>query len=184
MMPITETAQEGTTPTNRSTTIVYHYTASHTSPLPETTVNHIKGLAQKQPHPVIMSADEINHEDGETHTLASAIMLAGKPIGTIQLHKHGQAWEEHDIVVVEVIMEQIAQIAENLRLLAETEAQVTKEQMIREITDKLRLAPDLKSLLELAAYELGHRLGAQHTILELGGQLKQRRTVTDVFRTP
>ena len=56
----------------------------------------------------------------------------------------------------------------NLLLLDQTYYRVRHERDIREITDKLRAAPNLDRLLEIAARELGQRLGVGHTVLELG----------------
>jgi PAS domain S-box-containing protein len=56
----------------------------------------------------------------------------------------------------------------NLLLLDQTYHRVRFERDIRDITDKLRAAPNLDRLLETAARELGQRLGVRHTVLELG----------------
>jgi polyribonucleotide nucleotidyltransferase len=56
----------------------------------------------------------------------------------------------------------------NLLLLDQTYYRVRHERDIREITEKLRAAPNLDRLLETAARELGQRLGVGHTVLELG----------------
>jgi GAF domain-containing protein len=77
-------------------------------------------------------------------------------------------WNERQVALVRAIADQIAQTAENLRLLEETRQQAGREQTIREITDKLRSAPNLDFLLETAARELAQRLGVRHTVMELG----------------
>ena len=64
--------------------------------------------------------------------------------------------------------EQIAQTAENLRLFEETRQRAGREEVIREITDKLRAAPNLDYLLETATRELAQHLGVRHTVMELG----------------
>lgn len=67
-----------------------------------------------------------------------------------------------------ILAGQIAVALENARLFEETAQRARREQTIREITDKLRTAPNLDILLETAARELGQRLGVHHTVLELG----------------
>jgi GAF domain-containing protein len=78
-----------------------------------------------------------------------------------------QQWTEDDLAVVETVVDQLAQSAERLRLFEETRERGSREQLLREITDKLRKAPNLDVLLETAARELGLRLGARHTVLEM-----------------
>ena len=69
---------------------------------------------------------------------------------------------------MQAVTDQVGQTAENLRLFNETRERGRREQAIREVTDKLRAAPNLDMLLEIAAREIGQRLGVRHTVLELG----------------
>lgn len=111
-----------------------------------------------------------NSETQSQDALAVPIQLQNQTIGVIQLHEtdHPQPWNERELALVKAVAEQIAQAAENLRLFEETRERAGREQAIREITDKLRAAPNLDTLLETAARELGQRLGVRHTVLELG----------------
>jgi PAS domain S-box-containing protein len=58
--------------------------------------------------------------------------------------------------------------AEREQLLAEVERRAHREQIIREITEELRTAPNLEYLTKIAAEGLGRRLGATHAKLALG----------------
>ena len=91
-------------------------------------------------------------------------------MGDIQLHASDQRVlnDENNRAIIEAVLDQLAQSAENLRLFDETRQRAGREAAIREITDKLRAAPNIDSLLETAARELGARLGVRHTVLELG----------------
>lgn len=102
------------------------------------------------------------------------INLQNQRIGTIQLHKTAQVreWNERELALVEAVINQVAQTAETLRLFDETREQASREQTIREITDKLRSAPTLKRLVEIATEELRKRLSATHAKLELGFEVE------------
>ncbi len=107
--------------------------------------------------------------DSARKALVAPLQLQGKSIGDLQLHTSApRVWTEKDLAVIEAVIEQLALTAENLRLFEETQERAGREQTIREITDKLRTAPNLNRLLETAARELGQRLGIRHTVLELG----------------
>jgi GAF domain-containing protein len=82
-------------------------------------------------------------------------------------------WSEQELALVQAIAEQVAQTAENLRLFEDTQERAGREANIREITDKLRAAPNLDALLETASRELGQRLGVPQTVLELGVETEQ-----------
>ena len=130
-----------------------------------------KALAQK--HPVVVADENLEGE-----SLVAPINLHDRTIGTLQLTTAGKGliWGEDDVSLVEAVVDQLAQTAENLRLFEETRQRAGREQTIREITDKLRAAPNLDALLETAARELGQRLGVRHTVLELGIEAESNDT--------
>jgi len=134
------------------------------------TVEAAQEQARAQKRPAIVPIDEY---EGGSNPLVAPVLLAGQIIGSLQLLKTDskdttKLWTEQDFTFVETILDQVAQTAENLRLFDETRQRAGRETTIREITDKLRAAPNIDSLLETAARELGARLGVQRTRLKLG----------------
>lgn len=111
-------------------------------------------------------------EDGQaiSKAVVAPVVVQDTPIGQMQIHglDPGRALTEGELAMIEAVIDQVAQTAENLRLFEETQERAGREATIREITDKLRAAPNLDALLETAARELGQRLGVRHTVLELG----------------
>lgn len=129
-----------------------------------------KRVASGQENPVALP---VNDNRIEGSAIVAPISIGDQKIGAFQLIRtkaegEGVDWQEQDLAFVSAILDQIAQTAENLRLFQETQERAGRERTIREITDKLRSAPNLDLLLETAARELGQRLGVQHTVLELG----------------
>lgn len=134
--------------------------------LPEPIKAQLKQLAQSQ-----QQAAPVRPEEGADYTAVVApIKLQNQVIGTMEFHELNQSrrWSEQELSLVQVIADQVAQTAENLRLFDETRERAAREATIREISDKLRAAPTLDRLLETAARELGQQLGVRHTVLELG----------------
>ncbi len=142
-----------------------------------------EAVAQSEPAIVAMndeaqaSQESEEHPDGHRYAIRSTqyalvapIKLQNQPIGAIQLHAAGQSrqWGERELALVQTVADQVAQIAENIRLSEETREQAGREQTIREITDKLRAASSLEKLLEIATEELGQHMAATHAKLELG----------------
>jgi GAF domain-containing protein/HAMP domain-containing protein len=156
----------------------YHYARSEAPALSESALTEAKRLALSQDHPVIMTLN--GGQDAGTkkrkkaslpnqQSIIAPITIRNKAIGALQLHpaSEDQTWTEDDLAVVETVLDQLAQSAESLRLFEDTRERAGREQIIREITDKLRAAPNLERLVEIATTELGERLAAKYTQLEL-----------------
>jgi GAF domain-containing protein len=110
-------------------------------------------------------------------SITAPVTLRNTPIGAVEIHpaRAEQVWSEGDLAIVEAVTEELSLAAENLRLFEETRERATREQTIREITDKLRGAPDLNTLVNTAARELGEHLGVPHLMLELGRESESSR---------
>lgn len=125
--------------------------------------------ALKQPHPTVIN---LNDEDEieNAKSLVAPITLNNRTIGTLQLHNSDgkQLWNDADLALVETVMDQLAQAAENLRLFEQTRDLARQELLIREITEKLRAAPNLDRLVNIATEELGKHFSASYARLTLG----------------
>ncbi len=112
----------------------------------------------------------VDGENDSRKAVIAPVSVRGRPIGALQLQpgRDGYEWSEQDLAMIETIVNQMAQAAENLRLFDETRQRAGQEAAIREITDKLRAASNIDVLLETAARELGSRLGVQEASLKLG----------------
>ena len=114
---------------------------------------------------------------GNPSTMESSISLRGQPVGILSLQDSNpdRNWTDEEKALVETVSEQLAQTAENLRLFDVTRRRAGREQAIREITDKVRAAPNLDALLEVAARELGQQLGVRRAALEIGIEAEDSR---------
>jgi GAF domain-containing protein len=111
--------------------------------------------------------------------LIAPIHLHGRPIGDLQLLTSDlSAWSEDDLATIETILDQLAQTAENLRLFEETREQANFEQLVGEISQKLRQASSMEILVKTAAEELSQALGASHSVVRVGN-LGQGQTAED-----
>ena len=121
--------------------------------------------ALRQTGAALVALDE---DQREQKSLVAPIRLSDQQIGALQLQPGEQSWSDEDLDLIEAVLDQFSQTAENLRLFDETRQRAGREQTIREITDKMRAAPNIDSLLETAARELGARLGVRRARLKLG----------------
>jgi GAF domain-containing protein len=70
--------------------------------------------------------------------------------------------------VAQAVAEQVALTLENMRLFEETRQRARREQMIREITSKMRGSTDLDTILQTTVQELAKVLGTSRTFVRLG----------------
>lgn len=149
--------------------VEYHLSQPGAPPLDQQLAAKLEreALAKNEPVVIEVTRQESSPANG---AVVAPIKLQNRVIGAIQLHDANQTrrWNELELTLIQAVADQVAQAAENLRLLEEARERAGREQTIREITDKLRSAPTIETLLETAARELGQRLEVRHTVLELG----------------
>jgi GAF domain-containing protein len=62
----------------------------------------------------------------------------------------------------------VATAIQNNRLLEETQRTARRERLIHEITSKMRRSPDMRSILDTTAREVGRALNASRATVRLG----------------
>jgi PAS domain S-box-containing protein len=97
------------------------------------------------------------------------LAVRGQTIGLLGLQENVQAhrWSPEEVALVEAIAEQMAQVAENLRLIDETQQRAAREQVTRQITDRIRASRDIETALKTATAELSQALGASRAVVNL-----------------
>lgn len=102
--------------------------------------------------------------------LAVPIKLRRQAIGTIDLYREddGREWSEDEQALAESLAEQLALAIENARLFEQTQYRARREQLMREITDRIRGKTDLDAILRTTVMELGKALGTSHAAIRLG----------------
>lgn len=101
--------------------------------------------------------------------LVVPLTVRNETIGVLGLEETDRAapWSPEEIALVEIIAEQIAQAAENIRLLDETQTRAAREKRVNEISEKIQAAQSLDEALQIAAREVGLSLEAPQTVAKL-----------------
>ncbi len=120
---------------------------------------HERAVAQDGPVP----------ESVPQTALAVPLKLRGQVIGTMTLHetRRLRPWQSGEISMAETVAEQVALSVENLRLMDDTQKRAAREQITREITDRVRRAVDIDMLLQTAVSEATAALGASGAFVQL-----------------
>lgn len=100
----------------------------------------------------VFSTDKQDSHDG----LQVPLILHGQHIGTIKLKRKGAltTWTERERVLVEKIADQVALALENSRLVDEAQKSALRDQMIANISTRVRETLDVESVIRTAATEL------------------------------
>jgi GAF domain-containing protein/HAMP domain-containing protein len=116
----------------------------------------------------VQQVDAVTAADGEGAELAVPITLRGQTIGVLGLRRDETGgWTADDVAVVQAVAEQVALTLENMRLFEETRRRAQREQVIREITTKMRGSTDLDTILQTTIQELAKVLGTSRTFVQL-----------------
>jgi hypothetical protein len=111
--------------------------------------------------------------------VALPITLRGEIIGAIGLRREDLAdWSAEEVALAQAVTEQLAQTMETLRLLDETQQRAAQEQLMGEITARMRQTLDVRMVLETAADELYQRLGLDKVAIHLAPDEGARRDGT------
>ena len=100
--------------------------------------------------------------------LQTGSTVRGEVIGLLGMEETDEReWTPEERALVQAIGQQLAQAAENLRLIDETQQRAAREQRVNEIGDKIRTAQSLEEALQIAVKEVGLSLQAPETSVKL-----------------
>ncbi len=105
--------------------------------------------------------------DGKTIALTAPIVLRGQPIGALGFKGAGEQWSADDLMLAEMVAEQLALAADNIRLLEETQRRAAQERLVSEVTARVRESLDVEAVLQTAAGELRQALGLEDVVVRL-----------------
>jgi GAF domain-containing protein/DNA-binding LacI/PurR family transcriptional regulator len=101
----------------------------------------------------------------------------------VVLRRSPHVFTEGEMRVLESIGDQAATALRSARLYTEAQRRARREQLIREITSKMRGTPDLDTILNTAVKELGKALGVSRAFVRLGtgsdGEMQNKEEVRD-----
>jgi len=93
-----------------------------------------------------------------THQIGALILEAEEP----------HSFTQDETRLFSALAPQIATVLENRRQFERAQKQAERESMLNTISQKIQSATTVEAVLQIAARELGHALGAPLTIAQLG----------------
>lgn len=100
--------------------------------------------------------------------MAVPMVVAGRVLGVLDVQsEHVNRFSETDINIQTTLASQVAVALQNARSFAQVRKQAEREAMLNAISQKIQSATSVEAVLQIAARELGHALGAPRTIAQL-----------------
>lgn len=115
------------------------------------------------------SAYSEQSEAASESSLITPLALRDEVIGLlgVQETESDRVWLPEEIALVEAIAAEFTQVAEELRLLDDTQARAAQEVRINEISERIQAAQSVDEALKIAIKEVGQTLQASQTIARL-----------------
>lgn len=133
--------------------------------------NWRKNLAERREPPAYsydLSAVVPLASPAKNGDLSVPVTVQNQAIGELSVTTaDGRAFSEDERALMDAIAQQLGQKAETLRLFEQTQQRATREQIARQITDKIRSSRDVESALKTAAVELSKALGTTRAVIDL-----------------
>ena len=116
-------------------------------------------------------ADSGNQPDAQAASrMAAPIVVRGETLGTLILEDAdaSRQWTEEEWELLNTIAGEVALTIDNARLIEQMQMRAARESRLNQISEKIRRAADIESILGIAAEELSQALDTSHASARLG----------------
>jgi GAF domain-containing protein/HAMP domain-containing protein len=110
--------------------------------------------------------------------LAVPIKIRGEIVGVLDTYKPAGAggWTSEEVALLEAIADQLDSALESARLFQDTQRRAAREQAIRHVTERMRRAVDVETILQTTIAELAGALGVPRAYVRLGTETELQPT--------
>ncbi len=117
----------------------------------------------------------------EDNAIALPVKIRDQVTGVVRLRKPDDSggWTASELELVQTLAERLGDAMESARLYQDTQRRAAREQLARQITDRMRRAQDMEALIQITVQEMAAALGASHTFVQLSALPKAADQATD-----
>ncbi len=137
-------------------------------------IRNRSGLAQtaelRPAMQIALRTGQAVQSDSSANRLAVPIQVRGQAIGMIEARKPQGAWTREEISLVETLTEQLGVALESARLYQDTQRRAAQEQLIGQVTARMRESLDIETVLKTAAEQIRQSLGMQQVVVQLASE--------------
>lgn len=122
-------------------------------------------------HVTHTGAEVVQGENGaEEPVLALPLKVREDTVGVLGFHKNAgdRAWTPGEVDLLRRLVDQLGAALESAQLYQETQRRAAREQAIRQITERMRSAVEVETILQNTVTELAKALGVPRAYVRLG----------------
>lgn len=124
----------------------------------------VTSLEQEPPLPAgaLQASTKQAGLQAEGRRIVAPVSLRGQNVGSLVFwrEEEQEPWSSEDVEALEFLSVQVGLALENARLLEDSQRRVKREQLVGEVTTRIRAPMDMDTILQTAVRELGQAMGA------------------------
>jgi GAF domain-containing protein/HAMP domain-containing protein len=125
------------------------------------------------------------HVAGDDYQLRVPLRMRGEITGHVNVALAGRSPTPEEEAIVQAVVDQASLALENARLYQETQHRATHERLVSEITDKMRRAADMDTLMQTTIREMAAALDAPNAFVQLSALPSSTRgALSSISRDP
>lgn len=134
----------------------------------EEALNELKQEAIRQVRTVVSSQDQ----EASLTAMVTPLKIGNRVIGTLGVRDQqlNRQWTEEERIFIDAVSQQVTQALENAQLFDQIQQRASREQLTREITDKMRAIPDVETIIQTGLAELTKALGVSRGYVKLSSE--------------
>lgn len=105
---------------------------------------------------------------GAEPELSVPLRVRQATVGRLDLGLEGRTPTSEEVELAQAVADRVGQALERARLFQETQHRAAQEQLIAEVTDKMRRAGDMDTLMQVAVREMAAALGTPNAFVQFG----------------
>lgn len=117
----------------------------------------------------LQEGEQVIQGENGRYSIELPILLRGQSIGSIRLTRDMDQvqWSPQEKELFKTIVSQLGLALENLRILEDVQRKAEREKLVAEITARLWASSDIRTIVRVAAQEIGSKLGVSKAEIQL-----------------
>jgi GAF domain-containing protein len=118
---------------------------------------------------VYTTTQVVSQQENDTPVAFVPVQVREQVIGVLTFRKklHDPLWTQAEVSLLQQLADQLASALDNARLYQSIQSQAAREQLMAEVTSRMRETLDTDTVLRTAAEEIYHSLQLEHVAIEL-----------------
>jgi GAF domain-containing protein len=117
----------------------------------------------------IQVSESVQGQSENEHSVAVPLKVRDQVLGVLSFEKGeaDSAWTSDEVDLLEALVDQLGQALESARLYDDTQRRAVREQLVGEVTTRMRETLDLETVVKTAAAEIRQALGLEEFVISL-----------------